>query len=62
MSSMMNTLMGLFLLLSLAAGQAFEKNPVELGEIKWRRGFEAALEEAKKQDKSLLVLFQEVPG
>jgi hypothetical protein len=37
-------------------------NPVELGSIEWRRGFEAALMEAHEKEKPLLVLFQEVPG
>jgi len=37
-------------------------NPRELGAVKWRRGFDKALEEAKKSRKPLLVLFQEVPG
>ena len=39
-----------------------DKNPVELGQVHWLRGFEKALEKAKKNDKPLLVLFQEVPG
>ena len=37
-------------------------NPVELGSIDWRRGFDAALEEAQEKEKPLLLLFQEVPG
>lgn len=37
-------------------------NPAELGKVAWRRGFDEAIEEAKKNDKPLLVLFQEVPG
>ena len=50
-----------------AKGQATTKskkdrNPVELGEVHWLRGFEKALEKAKENDKPLLVLFQEVPG
>lgn len=36
--------------------------PRELGRINFRRGYDAALEEAKKVDRPLLVLFQEIPG
>lgn len=36
--------------------------PVELGQVRWRRDFDAALAEAKKADKPVLLLFQEVPG
>jgi hypothetical protein len=36
--------------------------PVELGDVAWRRGFEGAAAEARKRDRPLLVLFQEVPG
>ena len=39
-----------------------DKNPIELGEVHWLRGFDAALEKAKRSDKPVLVLFQEVPG
>jgi hypothetical protein len=50
-----------------AKGQATAKsgkdrNPVELGAVHWLRGFDNAFEVAKKEDKPLLVLFQEVPG
>lgn len=36
--------------------------PVELGAISWYRDFDAATAEAKRLDRPLLVLFQEVPG
>lgn len=36
--------------------------PQELGAIRWRRGFDAAMAESKRSDTPLLVLFQEVPG
>lgn len=36
--------------------------PRELGRIAFRRGYDAAVAEAKKLDRPLLVLFQEVPG
>ncbi len=34
----------------------------ELGAVSWYRNYEFALKEAKKQDKSVLIFFQEVPG
>lgn len=36
--------------------------PPELGKVGWRRDFAEALEEARKKDRPLLALFQEVPG
>lgn len=36
--------------------------PVELGQVKWRREFEAGLAEAKRTGKPVMLLFQEVPG
>ncbi len=36
--------------------------PRELGAIAWNRSFDDALEHARKRNKPLLVLFQEVPG
>lgn len=36
--------------------------PVELGKVPWLRDYDAALAEAKKSGKPLLLLFQEVPG
>ncbi len=36
--------------------------PVELGQVKWRRDFEAGLAEAKRSGKPALLQFQEVPG
>lgn len=38
------------------------EQPVELGQVRWRRDFDAALAEAKQADKPVLLLFQEVPG
>jgi hypothetical protein len=35
---------------------------VELGAVKWRRGFDAAREIARRENKSVVILFQEVPG
>lgn len=36
--------------------------PVELGAVDWSRDFDAAVGDARKSGKPLLVLFQEVPG
>jgi hypothetical protein len=38
------------------------EQPVELGQVRWRRDFEAGLAEAKRTGKPVLLLFQEVPG
>jgi hypothetical protein len=38
------------------------EQPVELGQVRWRRDFEAGLAEAKRTGKPALLLFQEVPG
>ena len=37
-------------------------NPIELGLVNWNRDYDAAMAKAKKLDKPLLILFQEVPG
>lgn len=42
--------------------KATAAQPPELGAIHWQRGFDGALAAAKKADRPLLVLFQEVPG
>lgn len=39
-----------------------QKNPVELGKIKWLRSFDEALSLSKEKDKDIFILFQEVPG
>ena len=36
--------------------------PVEIGTVSWSRDYDSSLKEAKKQNKPLFVLFQEVPG
>jgi len=46
----------------LADLQGAEDALVELGEVQWIRNFDEAAAKAKKVNKSLLVLFQEVPG
>jgi hypothetical protein len=52
------------LLSLLAATQqaALMTPPVEFGAVAWERDFPAARERAQREGKSLLVLFQEVPG
>ena len=37
-------------------------DPLELGTVAWHRDFDASLKTAAEEEKSLLVLFQEVPG
>lgn len=36
--------------------------PVELGDVRWRRDFHASLDEARRLERPVLVLFDEVPG
>ena len=38
------------------------KQPAELGAVPWERDFDKAIAAARKAQKPLLVLFQEVPG
>lgn len=40
---------------------AAEPTP-EIGKVSWKRDFDAALKEAGKSKKPVLLLFQEVPG
>ncbi len=35
---------------------------VELGDVKWLRNYDTAMEQAKEMDKPVFILFQEVPG
>jgi len=37
-------------------------NPIELGKVNWLRDYDKAVTDAKKQDKPIFILFQEVPG
>ena len=46
----------------LAELKGAKDSPVELGEVDWIRNFDEATTKAKKLNKPLLVLFQEVPG
>ncbi len=37
-------------------------NPTELGKVRWHRDHDAAFAAARKLDRDVLILFQEVPG
>ena len=37
-------------------------NPIEVGDVRWGRDLDAALENSAKTGKPVLVLFQEIPG
>ncbi len=50
----------LFLLLPLVS--IAQKNPVELGDVHWLRSMEEAQAQSKKDNKIILILFQEIPG
>jgi hypothetical protein len=57
----------LAILCVLAAGAAAyggqtPANPVEVGDVRWGRDFEAALARSAATGKPVLVLFQEIPG
>lgn len=38
------------------------QNPVELGDVHWLRDYDQALQESKRLDKPVFILFQEIPG
>ncbi len=38
------------------------KNPIEVGDVRWGRDLDAVLENSAKTGKTVLVLFQEIPG
>ncbi len=37
-------------------------SPRELGDVAWLRNLEAGLERSRKQERPVLLLFQEIPG
>ena len=39
-----------------------QNNPVELGDVHWLRSFDEAQARSKKEEKPILILFQEIPG
>ena len=58
---------GLTILIALAIGAtAFSgeiiENPIEVGDVRWGRDLDAALDNSAKTGKPVLVLFQEIPG
>jgi hypothetical protein len=55
----------IFTLLFLVVGTAqimMAGSNVEVGLVKWNRDFQASLQQAARENKPVLVLFQEVPG
>ena len=56
-------LSALLLLFSVATwADEDDARPVEFGGVAWLRDFDAALEQAQAKERSILLLFQEVPG
>ena len=45
-----------------AYGDETNNNPIEAGNVRWGRNFNAALENSAKTGKPVLILFQEIPG
>ena len=43
-------------------GAEGNKNPIEVGDVRWGRDLDAALMNSASSGKPVLVLFQEVPG
>ena len=43
-------------------GKSTDKQPVELGQVKWHRDLEKAKKKAASLDRPIFLLFQEVPG
>ena len=62
----MRILISSLLLSAVCLGQAgrtlAKSQPKELGQISWYRNLDVAEAQARKLDRPLLVLFQEVPG
>lgn len=48
--------------LALQPAKGRVDQPIELGQVRWRRDYEKALAEAEQANKPVLLLFQEVPG
>lgn len=45
-----------------AYGAQTSNKPIEIGDVRWGRDFDAALEKSAEESKPVLVLFQEIPG
>ena len=48
--------------LLIAAAAIAQKTPVELGDVRWERDLDVAVERARTTGRDVFVLFQEVPG
>ena len=57
-----NSLLLLLCLASIFSLNAVNEEPEELGTVNWLRDFDEATSLAKKENKQILILFQEVPG
>ena len=57
--------LAIFIILAIGAvafGSEITQNPIEVGDVRWGRDLDAAIENSAKTGKPVLVLFQEVPG
>ena len=52
----------LFFPISCSAKKNIQGNPIEVGNVKWLRDHDKALNLSKKTGKPVFMLFQEVPG
>ena len=60
---MYQLMVGIALVTSVACLLSFQdKQPEELGQVKWLRNYEVALKQAKAAGKPIMLVFQEVPG
>ena len=58
-------LLTIFIIIAIGAtafGGETIRIPIEVGDVRWGRDFDIALESSAKNGKPVLVLFQEVPG
>ena len=55
---MRNLILPILVSLSITVLQAQQ----ELGDVKWLRDYDTAVQEAEKSNKLIFILFQEVPG
>ncbi|NNE16256.1 MAG: hypothetical protein HKO66_04925 [Saprospiraceae bacterium] len=60
--SIFNLIFQLLIIQSLVGQTNPNSQPIELGKVQWNRNYDNALEKAKKENKPVLILFQEVPG
>ena len=58
----MKSLLVLISFLTLLSCHSSAGPPVEIGTVKYEASLEAALAQAKKSNKPIFLLFQEVPG